>query len=363
MAILERLRGYGSRVIATTHYGELKIYALETSGVQNASCEFDVATLRPTYRLNIGLPGRSNALLIGEKLGLDMDLLASARRNMNADDRRFEDVLNEIELLKAEISRREQQVEQTRLEADELLKSAKVEYGRMVAEGKRDMDVAKLKAKQLSADITANANKLLDELRKIEQDKEHDVKSARQRARAIAHNESAKLHDLAGSEIESAADQLEPVSGVRQGDAVYVVALAQIGTALGDADEKGMVEIQAGSIKTRVHLKDLRKPQQSATPKKPRTSLPKVSPQGRRSGHNEINLLGLTVDEAVLETERFIDGAILSHLNTLYIIHGKGTGALRSAIHGLLKSNKHVKNFRLGGYGEGESGVTIAELK
>lgn len=363
-AILDRLRGYGSRVIATTHYGELKMYALDTEGVQNASCEFDVATLRPTYKLNIGIPGRSNALLIGEKLGLDEALIESAKRNMSAEERRFEDVLHEIERLKSDLARREEEIEEKQQKAEELLQKGQAEYDRMIAEGQRDMDVAKLKARQLSADVTANANKLLDEIKKIEKDREADTRESRQRARAIAHTEAGRLHDLSGPEIDSKADNLDPVDAVKTGDEVYVVALAQVGTALTDADSKGNVEIQAGSIKTRVHIKDLRKPA-ATTPKpaKKPSGMSKASVGELRSGKNEINLLGKTVDEAVLEVERFIDAAVLSKLMTVYLIHGKGTGALRSGIQQYLKTNRHVKRFRLGGYGEGDSGVTIVELK
>lgn len=363
-AILERLRSHDSRVIATTHYGELKLYALETDGVQNASCEFDVDSLRPTYKLMIGLPGRSNALLIGEKLGLDRALIESAKRNMNAEDRRFEDVLHEIELLKSEIARREETIALREQQADQLVIQAKSDYDRIIADGKRELEAAKLKAKQLAGDVTSNAHKLLDELKKIESDKEKNTKAARQHVKTILNSGAERLYDMGGADVETDADTLEPLADVKAGDAVYIVALAQIGEALSNADRNGNVEIKAGNIKTRVHLKDLRKPKQAPKPKqKPKHAISSVSVQSNRGGQTEINLHGLTVDEAVLDVDRFLDDAVLSHISTVVLIHGKGTGALRAGLHRFLRTHKHVKQFRLGVYGEGEDGVTIVELK
>ncbi|NLC78510.1 MAG: endonuclease MutS2 [Ruminococcaceae bacterium] len=363
IAILERLRGYGSRVLATTHYGELKIYALETNRVQNASCEFDVKTLRPTYKLNIGIPGRSNALLIGERLGLDSALLESAKRNMSSDDRRFEDVLNEIEKLKSELTFKQEEIETLKEKAKDEIEKGRQEKERLIAEGKRDMEAAKLKARRMVSDISASAYKLMDEIRVLESDKEKDLKAARQRAKSIANNETSRLLDLADPTVENTCDY-PPVKSVKEGDTVFVVPLGREATVVTNPDSKGSVEVKAGNIKTKVSLKDLREPpKQKKTPVK-KVNLVKVSgAEEKRSGRNEINLLGLTVEEAILETDRFIDGAMLSHIDTVYLIHGKGTGALRAGIQSHLRTLKQVKSFRLGKYGEGEDGVTIVELK
>ncbi|MEA4912846.1 MAG: endonuclease MutS2 [Oscillospiraceae bacterium] len=360
-AILERLRSRGCRVLATTHYGELKMYALETDGVQNASCEFDVATLRPTYRLNIGIPGRSNALLIGEKLGLDKTLLDDARRSMKQEDRRFEDVLNEIEALKSELSRKQDEIEAQKLSAEETVRQGKAEYERLAREGRRELDAAKLRAKQIASDVQANAYKLMDELKKLEMDKDKNVQEARRRAKAIANSD--KLYDMADPVAEFEADNLPKLTTVAPGDAVYVAALRASGTAMSAPDAKGMVEVQTGSVKTRVSLAELRRP--PAAPKKKARTVSAAAVMGAdvRSGQNEINLLGKTVDEAVLEVDAFIDSAVLSHINTVYIIHGRGTGALRTGIQQHLRTMRQVKSFRLGKYGEGEDGVTVVELK
>ncbi|MEG1984101.1 MAG: endonuclease MutS2 [Oscillospiraceae bacterium] len=363
VAILERLRGFGSRVLATTHYGEIKMYALETKGVQNASCEFDVATLRPTYKLNIGIPGRSNALLIGERLGLDKALLSSAKLNMSAQDSRFEEVLNEIERLKSELSQKQDEIESMRDAAQELIKKGKNEYDKLITQGKTELDAARFKAKQLVSDVTAGAYKLLDEIKLLDSTKEKDRQAAKMRAKAIANNDSAKLFDLADPVEAISAENLERLKSVKAGDSVYVVALGQSGVAIGPPDAKGSVEVKAGLLKTRVNIGDLRKPPQSKRTKAIRTFKESASVEEKRSGKNEINLIGMNVDEAVMQAEQFIDNAMLSNLSMVYLIHGKGTGALRNGIHQCLRKLKCVKSFRLGKYGEGEDGVTIVELK
>ncbi len=364
VAILERLRRCGCRLLATTHYGEIKLYAIETPGVQNASCEFDVATLRPTYRLMIGIPGKSNALLIGERLGLDRELLDDARRNMGGAERRFEDALDEIERLKTELADKQRELDGQKDAAKKLAEKGKAEYDRLVAQGQREMDAARRKARQLANDVSASAYKLLDEIKKLDAQKEKDRQAAKQRAKAIANRESAKLYDESDPVEELRADDLPPVDPkkLRAGDSVFVVPIGQIAAVVSGPDAKGSVEVKAGLIRTRVPADALRiPPAQRTKAAKPLHRL-SASVEEKRSGKNEINLLGMTTDEAVMEAERFIDSALLSHLSTVYLIHGKGTGALRAALHKDLKTLKCVKSFRLGKYGEGEDGVTIVEL-
>ena len=364
-AILNRLRSLGSLVLATTHYGEIKLYALETEGVQNASCEFDVKSLRPTYRLNIGIPGRSNALLIGERLGLDAELLDEARQGMKVQDRRFEDMMSEMEALKSGLSDREREIEREKAEADEIVARAKAEYEKLVKQGNKELDAARNKAKQLSADVSAGAYRLLDEIKKLDASKDKDRAAAKARAKQIANRDAQKLADIEGVDADVLLATLEPVESPKVGDSVYIAALGQVGTITALQDGKGAFEVQAGTLKTRVRPEGLRRAPSSAAPKKSVThyGVRSESVNEKRSGRNEINLLGLNVEEALDLTDRFIDGAVLSHLETVYIIHGKGTGTLRSAIHKHLKTMKQVKSFRLGTYGEGETGVTVVELK
>ncbi|MDO4567292.1 MAG: Smr/MutS family protein, partial [Oscillospiraceae bacterium] len=365
VAILERLRSLESLVLATTHYGEIKLYALETEGVQNASCEFDVKTLRPTYRLNIGIPGRSNALLIAERLGLDEELLESARRGMSSQDRRFEDMMSEIEELKSGISEKEREIEGLRESAALELEDAKKRGQKLLEQGQRELEAARLKAKQLSADVAADAYRLLDEIKKLDASKDKDRAAAKARAKAIATRDAQKLGEVEGAEADFLAETLEPIESAAVGDRVYIVALAQAGVVTAEADNKGAYEVKAGNIKIRVKPEGLRRAPAAAQPKRQAavSSGAARSVSEQRSGRNEINLIGMNVEEALQETDRFIDMALLSHLGQVYIIHGKGTGTLRAAIHKHLKGIKRVASFRLGTFGEGEAGVTVVELK
>lgn len=361
VAVLERLRELGCRVLATTHYGEIKLYAIERDGVQNASCEFDVATLRPTYRLTIGAPGKSNALLICERLGLDSELIESAKSNMTTDERRFEAVMGELESLKAETARREQEISDMREQAALMVEEAKKERVKLIEQGQKELDSAWQKARGLSNDVAASAYRLLDELKKLDRLKEKDREEAKRRAREIAAKDSLRLTDNIPEE-RSAADELEPVGNVKSGDRVYILPLSAEGEVVTQPNSKGETEVRSGLIKTRVHISQLRKPSTRAVRNKTVQRGPKIDVSSKRSGKTEVNLLGMTVDEALMEVDRFIDSALLSHISTVYIIHGKGTGALRSAVHRHLKGLKCVRSFRLGKYGEGEDGVTVCEI-
>ncbi len=363
-AILERLRQNGAKVVATTHYGEIKIYAMQTKGVQNASCEFNVETLSPTYRVTIGLPGSSNALLIGKRLGLDDDLLESAKQNLSSEQKKMEQLLSEIEHLKSEAAakldiaeQKENMAELARKEAEDIKQQAE-------KTAQNHINLAQTKARQLSADVSGQAYKLLDEIKALKASKDVMAEQISKRAKEIANKESGRILDMA-PQSEQKNLNLEPVGTVKKGMTVYVPALSGTATVIKEPDKKGVVEVAAGIIKTRVNVSELKKPPKSqlktANNKKGGKSIFSVS--DKKSGKSEINLLGLTVEEAIMEVETFIDAAVLSHLISVRIVHGKGTGALRKAVHAKLKQNKHVKEFRLGRFGEGEDGVTIAELK
>ncbi|MEG1757007.1 MAG: endonuclease MutS2 [Oscillospiraceae bacterium] len=365
IAILDRLRRMSCKVVATTHYGEIKIYALETDNVQNASCEFDIKTLRPTYKLNIGIPGRSNALLIGERLGLDRELLDDARKNINTETRRFEDVLNEIENLKSEASERIELAEMRVTNAENEAKKIIAEAEKIQKTAETELKNAKQRAQQLVTDVSAGAYKLMDEIKLLDKEKDKNRKESLSRARAIANSESLSLLDLADPVEANMADHLEPLTEVKAGDRVYVAQLSQEGVALSAPDKNGSVEVKAGLIKARVNISDLRKPPEMKKKKQGRQISVNSATvtNANRTSKSEINLLGLTVEEALMEVDNYIDTALMSHLNTVYLIHGRGTGALRTAIHQHLKNKKRIKSFRLGKYGEGEDGVTVVELK
>ncbi|MCL2538708.1 MAG: endonuclease MutS2 [Oscillospiraceae bacterium] len=365
MAILERLRSLGCKGIATTHYGELKAYALQTDGVSNASCEFDVNTLKPTFRLTIGIPGSSNALIIAERLGLDSALIEDARGNIDVSNLKFEEVLREMERMRESYTHKERVAEALLLESQETLKKAEKEAQRLADEAQKAYERAVNRSRQMSADVEASAQKLLEELKRLDNRKADERQKVIARAREIARKDSlALLRDIPQKQGLSGED-LPALDDIIPGQEAFISSLGRTGEILSAPDKNGEVQIRAGYIKTRVHRDMLRAvPSAGAdTKSKPRTAAKGGDAQETRSGRNEINLIGLTVDEAVMEAERFLDGAQLSRISTVYLIHGKGTGALRSALQQHLKKLKQVKSFRLAGYGEGDSGVTVVELK
>jgi len=362
-AILERLRKIGCRVFATTHYAEIKLYAMQTDGVQNASCDFDVQTLNPTYHLSIGVPGRSNALLICERLGLDPAVIEDARYGMAVEDRRFEDAISEIDDLKAELNEKERIAERTIEEAKEELKQAREEASRIRQKADKELEYARNRAKQMSADVASGAYKLMDELRKLEADDEKSRKEKLARAKQIANNESVKLADFEEKGI-TAPDDLPKVTSVKKGDTVYVMALGRTASVLSGPDSKGMVELQSGPIKTRAKMENLRQvPAGTASKPKKNYKVQRTIAKESDGPRTEIDLRGKTVEEAIGELEGFVDRALLSHVNILYVIHGKGTGALRQAVNDWMRRCPQVRSYRLGQYGEGDTGVTVVELK
>lgn len=363
-AVLEYFRRKGSRLAATTHYSELKIYALQTDGVSNACCEFDVNTLKPTYRLLIGVPGRSNAFAISERLGLSKEILQEAEQFISTENKRFEDVVDSLERSRQEYER-EQQVFSSQ---NQELQQRKAELERQKAELEKlresELQKAREEAKKIVDDVRARSQGLIDELDEIRKSK--DREEFRERAvaaKAGLKNKMGKLYDLANpvSERKNNKDYVLP-RPLKIGDTVLIFDIDKQGTVLTLPDSSGNVMVQAGIIKTRVSLSNLRlldkKPVQF-TGKTSRT----VRSKAERTVKTEIDLRGMTVEEALLDLDLFIDNAVLTGVNVINIIHGKGTGALRAAVQQHLKKHKSIRTFRLGVYGEGESGVTIAELK
>lgn len=365
VAIIEWLRQSKARIMATTHYGEMKIFALETAGVQNASCEFDVESLRPTYKLSIGVPGKSNAFLISEKLGLSKDVLDGAKQRLSQENVRFEQVLNQLEDLKLQLKSGEAEMERLRGEAARQLENARKKQLELEAQGHAELEAAREKARRVTTEVQNEAYHLMDELKALRRQQELTLQQKAQRAREIAKKESEKLYQQAVSPEEKTVHT--PLSEVKKGDCVFIFSLGTEGIVLGGPDKKGRVEIQAGALKTRVPLSGLGAAavQKKSAPqpygRKPGAS--RMEEQPKRGASMEINLLGMTVDEAVLEADRFIDSAVRNGLHQVYLIHGKGTGALRRGLHEHLKTQRSVKSYRLGVYGEGENGVTVVELK
>ncbi len=363
VSILEQLRRQGSLLMATTHYAELKVYALETPGVVNASCEFNVETLMPTYKLSVGVPGKSNAFLISAKLGIPQQLIDAARSHMSNDDKRLDSVLAQLDDLKLQLKAAQAEAEKARYEAEHALESAEKKRGELIEQGKRELEDARRQAHDLVQQVQNEAYTLTDELRRIQKDEKASAAQRAQRAREIARKDTEAL--LKGTEAKPARKEYVPLKDVQVGQEVVIAELDQTATVMARPDRDGMVEVRAGIMKTKVPLGGLCAPDklQKRPPREPRRAHTHVQLDKGRKTSMEINLLGYTVEEALAEVDKFLDSGLLRGQQTLYIIHGVGTGALRSAIQKHLRTHKAVKSFRPGRYGEGEAGVTVVELK
>lgn len=365
VSIIEQLRSQGALIMATTHYAEMKVFALETPGVMNASCEFDVESLRPTYKLSVGVPGKSNAFLISEKLGLPARIIQRAQTHLSNDDKRLDSVLAQLDDLKLQLKASQEEVEKARTEAEHKLESARKKYDALVQQGETELEAARLKARQMTQQVQNAAYALTDELRKLQKDEKASAAQRAARAREIARKETELLYGKTDV-VHNVVKEFVPLKQVKIGQEVVIADIEQTATVVSLPDRNGMVEVRAGILKTKVPLSNLKAPDKlkKAAPNKPKQQPRSATVQRvQRKASMEINLLGLTVDEALMETDQFIDQAVLNGQTMVYLIHGKGTGALRKAIHAHLRGHRNVKSYRLGQYGEGESGVTVVELK
>lgn len=365
VSILEQLRAQGSRVIATTHYAELKAYAIETAGVENGSCEFDVASLRPTYRLLIGTPGRSNAFAIAEKLGMPLPLVERAKTLVSNDDRRLEEVVSELENKRGELEGQLAAAKADAAAADRKAEKLQRHLEKLEAQRMEALEQAKAEGNRLLEKARAEAEALQAELLEIRKQKRR------------SENELAQAGSRLKSRLKALDEQLDPVVA-RQDDGYVLpralkvgdkVVLRDIGkdavvTALPSGDQ---VEVQIGVIRTRTPVSNVKlAPEKQQSQKKtPARSTGRAGLASRmeRSANTDLDLRGMNAEEALLEVDMFIDNAVMAGLERLTVIHGKGTGVLRAAVQQHLKRHPSVKGYRLGTFGEGEAGVTIVELK
>ena len=370
IAILERLHINGAKIAATTHYAELKAYALKTARVENACCEFDVATLRPTYRLLIGVPGRSNAFAISEKLGIDSALIERAKEFVSNDNVRFEDVVDSLEHTRRQMEEQKNAAEEIRREYEKTLEEAKKKLEEAEKMRLSEYEKAQSAALQISENARREANALLLEVDKMRREMK-DVKDAGEMARKAKQAMKKSLSDLdrainpVTTSLYEDEDYVLP-RPLKVGDKVYLIDLNKEGDVLSAPDKREQVEVQAGAIRMRVKLNRVRLIEKKQEAKK--TAPVMTRNRGTESrltaaAENRCDLRGMTVDEAIFTLDSFIDSMLMSGLNEFTIIHGKGTGALRAAVQRHLKDNKFIKSYRLGLYGEGENGVTIATLK
>lgn len=372
ISIMERLAMYGAKVGATTHYAEIKEYALQTPGVCNASCEFDVETLKPTYRLLIGIPGKSNAFAISQRLGLPEEIIEAAKRNISAEKTRFEDVLSQLDQTRQELEKEKEEVDRLRAEQLESKRNLEQFKQKTYKQMDRELQNAQEKANRIVSSVKAESEKLLQELDDIRRQKESEEFSKLvQGAKSSYRSNINRLEDTANPVIGRVKEEYTPPRPFKKGDLVLITQLNEEGVLLSDPDNAGNVQVQAGIIKTKVPVSDLR-----LMDKKRRRQLNRMekksngggvtrtlTDKSQRSASSEIDLRGQTIEEGIMMVDQYIDSCLLMGIKTITIIHGKGTGALRNAIQQHLKNHKAVRSFRLGVYGEGENGVTIAELK
>ena len=375
ISIIEKLRERDCRIMATTHYPEIKLYALETRGVVNGSCEFDVETLRPTYRLLIGVPGRSNAFAISEKLGLDPEIIDSARERISSENQRFEDVVSELETARQNLEKEYTSAHMLNQEAERLRQENQAYRERLEKEKEAEIEKAREKARSIVEQVRYQADQLMNELEELKKQKDS----------ANFSEKAAKMRQSYRSGIRKLYDSADPVTGrekekqnhnraLKRGDIVIIPEFNKEGTVLTDEDKDGYVMVQAGIIKTKAPAADLRlvdRSDRKVTVNNQKVSFKRntaASGGGRGSSGSgrsstEVDVRGMTTDEAIMEVDRFLDSCVLSHIGTVTVIHGKGTGTLRAAIQQHLKRHPSVRSFRTGVYGEGENGVTIVELK
>lgn len=363
IALISFARKMGSRVVATTHYAELKLFAMRTQGVINASCEFDVETLQPTYKLLIGIPGKSNAFAISRKLGLSEEILRDAGNLVSKSDKDFEDVLTQLE-------QQRQQMEAARMEAERLkqetekIKKQSEDYNRQLQKEKdKAMESARKEAQEIIQEARAAANIASEELKALRKQLQDsaDTTGINQRQAEIRRTLNETEEKLRGH--QSQPQRQKPTRKVMVGDTVELVRLGTKANVL-SINKDGSFQLQAGILKITAQPEEVYL-LESANEYKPKAGHPAHS--GRQMNMTavagEVDLRGMDTVEAICVLDRYLDEAMRGNLSTVRIIHGKGTGALRSAVQQSLRKNKFIKSFRLGVYGEGEDGVTIAEMK
>ena len=364
-SILMRLAAYGSRVAATTHYPELKSYAIDADGVENASCEFDVSTLKPTYRLIVGMPGRSNAFAISGKLGLDGDIIETAKQQVKEEDLRFERVVASLEKARRQAEKERDIARKLRAEMAEAKKKSDMREHELQVKTDKLMEQTREKANAIIESARYKSSVLLNELEEMKKtmNAENSAKMA-EKARSSFKNTLKELEDEANPVMSRKASG-EAVTSLSKGDIVLIADINRDATVIDVKPDKKQAYVMSGSIKMWADFENLRLKSKNAptTEVKKTRNVSGLTSRKDRVTSGEIDLRGQASDEAILELDNYIDNAILSGLETIRIIHGKGTGVLRKNIQAHLRHHKSIESFRLGTFGEGENGVTIATLK
>ncbi len=359
-ALIEFCRKCGSRVAATTHYAELKLYAMRTEGVMNASCEFDVETLRPTYKLLIGIPGKSNAFAISKRLGLSEIIIDQAKSYVNENDRNFEDVLNQLERQRQQMETAKIEAERLRLETEQMRSKSEEYYAQIKLEREKAVRSAKAEAQRIIDDARRTANEVAEELKQLRKQMRDSADVQGSNAKQAELRRKLNEAEEQFADPKSAPERPKPSRDIIVGDTVELLRFGTKASVLA-INKDGSYQLQAGIMKVTAQ------PDEVYLIEETKQQTKKIIERSQRefrsaAAATELDLRGMSADEAVATLANFLDGAMLANLAQVRIIHGKGTGVLRKAVHAELKHNRAVKRYRLGVYGEGEDGVTIAEL-
>ena len=365
VAVIERLKLQGATLMVTTHYQELKRYAVETPDVENASCEFDLETLKPTYRLLIGSPGKSNAFAISRSLGMPEDVIAQAKSLVSSENQRFDAAVAELERARIEFDRQNEELERLRADAAEHERVLREEAEAVETRRETELRHIREQARRIIEQAVSESGALLEELRELKKEKDKaDFADKIAAAKAKAKQTADRLY--AASDLGDDGSDYKLPRALKAGDSVRVMPMNQAGTVIGEPAGK-TVTVQVGAMKMRVPIENVRletaKKQQEQKPKKVHTTVVSSKGAATRSAATELDLRGCTVDEAVSLIDGFLSSSMLSGFETVTLIHGKGTGALRKGVHEYLRRCQHVRSYRLGVYGEGEDGVTIVTLR
>ncbi len=362
-AILDTLTRHQIRTMATTHYSELKLYAMTSKGVQNACCEFDIETLRPTYRLLIGIPGKSNAFAISKRLGLSDEIIIRAQDFLKGEDIQFEELMSDIQKNRTATERERERAERARNEIEEI-KAISLE-AKKKTESQREtiINQARQEARKLLIDAKREADEIMDRLKELEKNHQHLIQE--HELIAVKQNLRQKVNELEQQISESVLQRkgyAEPPKNLKPGDTVMILNINRKGTVLDAPDKDGQVQVQAGIIKIKMHISQLSLVDEQ---REIVNAIETSHVTGIKSSNirPEIDIRGENIEEATGKLDKYIDEAVIAGLHEVSIIHGKGTGALRKGVHDFLKPHAHVASFRLGKYGEGETGVTIVTLK
>ena len=367
MAIIEHTRARGALVAATTHYAELKVYALSREGVENAACEFNVETLKPTYRLLTGVPGKSNAFAISKRLGLKEEIIEAARASLDDNDREFEEVIGGLERERQKLEGEREEAMRLRREAEETKRASIEKTKQVTANKEKELERAKNEAKRIIDDARAAAQLAYDEVEKLRKNAMKDAYAANVlEAKAAVGRLLNDAESSAKINIKKQSNYKGPSRPLKQGDIVELISTGTRATVLEVSEKSDTVQLQAGIMKISAKKRDLKLLDEETNKDSLKYTQPavKISTSSKTmTARTELDLRGKNADEGLIELERFLDNSSIANIPMVTVIHGKGTGILRNAVHDYLRRDRRIKSYRLGRYGEGETGVTIIEFK